>query len=96
LHRPYKGRLLARRLKVGTEILQRITISSSRARAAVCFLLVTVDKALNELIEWGMIKKYRNFKDHIQQPNDYIIQDLKHRDFKFYLVKKTISEEDFR
>lgn len=58
--------------------------------------VVTVDKAVKELLEWGLIEKSHRFDDdHMQTSNLYIVADLKKRKKAFMEVKEEIQKGNF-
>ena len=55
--------------------------------------VVTVDKAIKELVECGLLEKYHRFDDeHMQTSNMYIVSDLKKRKVLFNEIKTEINK----
>ena len=58
--------------------------------------VVTVDKALKELEEWGLVRKRHQFNDdHKQLSNEYVVTDLIHRKLAIYQIKQEIEKKNY-
>ena len=76
----------------GTSFPSRETIGKKCGDVSV----VTVDKAIKELVEWGLLEKHHRFNDeHMQTSNTYIVADLKKRKKAFMDIKEEIQKGNF-
>ena len=77
---------------VGSSFPSRKTIGNNCGGISV----VTVDKAIKELLECGLLEKYHRFdNEHMQTSNMYIVADLKKRKKAFTDIKKEIRKGNF-
>lgn len=77
---------------VGSSFPSRKTIGKNCGDISV----VTVDKAIKELLECGLLEKYHRFdNEHMQTSNMYIVADLKKRKKAFMDIKEEIQKGNF-